>query len=553
MILSTPASLFIVAFALATFKVWQFLVIGYWKMPLAFFPATDLLGETHRRHLAWIQRHFLSTWTLPVGSIAMAFALTPWWSWEGLDPNHVLRPIILLASGSITWRAVTMDVDLSTGTWHPGCRGLMLVAWAGVWGHPAFLILLLHTGVTWLRSNYHHQHLALRVLFMFLASLGALPLAETLNAWLGYEGQANPTVPVLFLFLCVSASHYLVPGLQKLRLGPHPASWLIDNRLHHIFISAYLWGWIRFLPQKKVLGFARQIGPFDRLFQAITLGIELGSLFILFDARLCLALLVSFVALQGMIFLLSGILFWHFMVVNVVLAWSIWNLPAPLASSLFGWENGLLAAGILLLFPCRDKVWNPQRLAWWDTCFVGRVHYAVKGKSGSWYGLNNDFMCPDERIFGQSYGAFLTHEKRITKHIGETPMREQFDAIRAAGSDLSKIEEAKQRWGQDRYDPDLESVHDSHIKAFIRNFNAGHRKQVVPGWIKAPGGQWFYWSELPRFDGQEPVDELVVDYREQYFDGEHIRLVTEQRLKHFTFRSDLGASAADASEIAPKT
>ena len=72
-----------------------------------------------------------------------------------------------------------------------------------------------------------------------------------------------------------------------------------------------------------------------------------------------------------------------------------------------------------------------------------------------------------------------------------------------------------------------------YITAFFRNFNAGHRKRLVPVWLKAPGGQMFYWGELPRFSGQEPIDELVIHYREHYFDGRRVLLVTDRVVKAF--------------------
>ncbi len=174
-----------------------------------------------------------------------------------------------------------------------------------------------------------------------------------------------------------------------------------------------------------------------------------------------------------------------------------------------------------------------MQLGWWDTPFSCRVHYEVKGKSGAWYGLYNDFMCPNERIFGQLYGGFLSDEKRISKHIGETTKRNQFDALNAVGEDLSKLEQAKEELGRSYYDSKLEAVHDRHITAFFQNFNAGRRKRLVPFWLKAPGGQLFYWGQLPRFSGQEPIDELVIHYREYYFDGRRVALVTDRLVKEF--------------------
>lgn len=420
----------------------------------------------------------------------------------------------------------------------------MVLAWIGVWFHPGFLILLLHTGITWLRSNYHHQHLPIRMMLMFLACLGALPFLGVVGPLRNAPEVIDVTTPVLFLFLCLSGSHYFVPGIQKLRLGPRWYSWMLDNRLHSITMSAYLWGWLRFLPEAGVIRFVRSLRPFDRFFQIGAVAIEIGAVFILFDQWLCLGLISMFIAFQLIVAALSGILFWQWIVVNALLVWAVWSLPPDVAGLLFGFQNGLVAAAILVLLPLRGKVWAPIALGWWDTPFSGRVHYEVKGKSGTWYGLYNDFMCPNERIFGQIYGAFLSQEKRITTHIGETANRKQFDAVNAVGEDLSKLVQAKEELGENRYDSNLEAVHDRYITAFVRNFNAGYRKRLFPLWLKAPGGQLFYWGELPRFSGQEPIDEMVIHYREHYFDGRRVVRTTDRVVKEF------GASELHAEEDA---
>ena len=524
---------FIVGFALLTFNLWQFAITGYWMLPKILFPAKDIFGDAHYARLSRIKQRVKSTWTIPLCLTVLALALTPWWRWDAIDTYNLLRPIILVASGIVTWRAISMDLDLATGTSYPGCRVLIVLAWIGVWFHPGFLILVLHTGITWLRSYYHHQHLAIRIMFMFLACLGALPIISVVDLLLNTVTQYEFTTPTLFLFLCLCASHYFIPAIKKLSLGPHWYSWMLDNRLHSIAISSYLWGWVRFLPEDRVIRFVRFVRRFDRPFQIVTLTLQFSSIFILFDQSLCIALIVMFTTFNLTVAVLSGIFFWQWMVMNVLLVWAVWNLPPDVAAQLFGFQNGLVAAAILILLPLRGKVWSPVRLGWWDTPFPCRVNYEVKGRSGTWYGLYNDFMCPNERIFGQEYGAFLSDEKRINAHVGEAHKREQFDALRAVGEDLSKLEQAKQEIGSSRYDPKLEAVHDRYITAFIRNFNAGHRKRMIPAWLKAPGGQLFYWGTLPRFTGQEPIDELVVHYREHYFDGQRVVRVTDRVVKKF--------------------
>ena len=87
------------------------------------------------------------------------------------------------------------------------------------------------------------------------------------------------------------------------------------------------------------------------------------------------------------------------------------------------------------------------------------------------------------------------------------------------------------------YDADLEAVHDKYITTFIQNFNAGHKKRLFPVWLKAPGGQLFYWGRLPRFTGQKIIVELIVRYREYYYGGGELgHVVTDEVVKRYSYR-----------------
>ena len=108
--------LVIVVFALLSFNLWQLAITGYARLPSAFFPADDILGDSHYARLARIKRRFLSTWTIPLGLTVLAMVLTPWWRWGAVDAHNLLRPMILIAGGIVTWRAITMDVELAGGT-----------------------------------------------------------------------------------------------------------------------------------------------------------------------------------------------------------------------------------------------------------------------------------------------------------------------------------------------------------------------------------------------------------------------------------------------------
>lgn len=349
----TLIQIFIIVFALVTFMGWQGVTTCYLSLPGQFFLHGDIFGAAHDAYLDRVKRLFLSTWTIALGMTGVSLLLTQWWSWHSIDPGGILRPIILISSGMITWRAITLDVELATGRGYLGHRVLIVLAWVGVWFYPGFLIILIHIGVTWLRSWSHHQHMAIRLMVMFLACLGALPFAGFANTAMQVQEAAGFSVPVLFLFLCVSASHYLNPGMKKLMIGRHWYSWMRDNRLHSIAISAYLWGWLRFLPEAKVIRLVQAIRPFDVIVQVLTVVIEVGVILILFDQRLCLGMLIAHICFHLVVGTLSGILFWQFIIIDALLFWGVYSLPPQVAIDLFGFGNGVLAVVLLLLLPFR--------------------------------------------------------------------------------------------------------------------------------------------------------------------------------------------------------
>ena len=147
------------------------------------------------------------------------------------------------------------------------------------------------------------------------------------------------------------------------------------------------------------------------------------------------------------------------------------------------------------------------------------------------YALTNGFMDPHERIYGKVHGCFLTPVPAVTYHLGEVYKRDLRDAIRAAGPSLEGLEPVREQFGILPRSDVLAETHRNYLKAFFTAVNGGARKHVLPAplrFLKAPGGQIFYWAELPVFAGQEPIDKVSLVYREEYFDGRELVRLHEE-------------------------
>src|SRR5690606_16664505 len=175
----------------------------------------------------------------------------------------------------------------------------------------------------------------------------------------------------------------------------------------------------------------------------------------------------------------------------------------------------------------------PLPLGWFDTPFTQRIHWRVRGESGAWYGLYNDFMDPHERLYGKVHGCFAVPVAVFTYHLGEVWKPELRDAIRAAGPCPARLDEVRRRFGILPRNERMLERHVAYLRRFFAELARGAKKHVLPRWLrwlKAPGDQIYYWGELPAYRGQERAVEVKLLYREEYFEGSELRRLRDEEV-----------------------
>ncbi len=486
-------------------------------------------------------------WLPLAGQLVAAAGVAWFWVWSDLPSGDLLRGGALLLAGLMTWKTVTEDIDVAAGGALWKGRGLLLVATAGVAWSPIFLVPALYAYTTLFRAWRHHATLPLRLL-QALVAFGVTAAAFGAAGWPPPDAGA-----LLFFALLIQVSHYLITAFAKGLLGPHWYSWILDNRLHHLAASAYSWGWARFVPARAHRRFVRLLKTAERPLQAGAFGLEALVPLALLDPDLAVVFLVGLMVFQVFVFASSGILFWDWMVVNGGLVAAITLAPEAALAKVFGPHALVLGLALMFALPFRGKLWKPIPLGWWDTPLTQRVHWRVRGVSGRWYGLYNDFMCPHERLYGRIHGAFLVKTPLLTYHLGEVWKRELRDGIRAAQGDLTQLEPLRRRFGIVAYDAAMAAQHRTYLQTLFARLNAGARKSVLPRWLrwlKAPGGQFYYWGDLPAYRRQEPVSEVRMVYREELFDGQRFHVVQQREVDRVVVAA---GAVPDATEVAEET
>jgi hypothetical protein len=463
------------------------------------------------------------------------------WPWSSVPEGTTLRLFAFPLAALLTWKAATEDIDVASGDARVRSRLLALVSLAGLWTGPSFLVPSLFLLSRRFEGWLHHGTLPLRHLLGVAAfALLAAPAGRLAGVEVG-------VAPYVFFALTLHTSHYFITGLAKGWLGPKWYSWVTDDRLHYIAASAYSWGWARFVPEKLYRKWLDVLRVLDRPFQAAAFGLEALAPLALLAPGATVGFAAGWAVFHLVVWLASGILFWEWIAANLLLGWMVASLPGAAVAGAFGWPQLGVAVALMALLPFRQKLWKPKPLAWWDTPLTQRVRWRVEGESGEMYGLYNDFMCPHERLYGRVHGCFLIREPVFTYHLGEVFKRDLRDEIWEMEGTTGEVDRLREAYGIELHDPAMERQHVEFLRRFFRRLNQGARKHVLPRglrWLKAPGGQMFYWGELPPYRRQEPVRAVEILYREEFYDGEEFRFLREELLR----RVEIDGEEPDAED-----
>lgn len=493
----------------------------------------DISGTKLREFLQGLDRRFGSRWYPPFYLTAISLVAWPFLKWPALDATSVLRNFYLFLSAIVVWNAVSQPKDWYRNTNSKSEKIALFITWCAAYYYPGFFIAWLFIAIHLLRSWTSSQQMILRVLQMFiafLATLAAIRSAALLISW----GPVNiHSAAPLFLAIVVVASHYFISGWTKLQLPPQWTGWILKNQSHHLIASAYMWGWRSGQPIARRRRMIRWLGTGERLNQLFIVSVECAWLLALFDATFAMALCVASVLLHLNTFIKSGIFLWPSMLAQAALFAAIENITPDAREALFNGMNGILGAGILLAFPLRRKIWDPPRLALWDTPFIGRIDWTVEGMSGKVYALNSQCMGPYARFFGGSLPAFLIPRKIFHRFLGQVAALSLRDQVLATRGDRPKLEVLQEQFGMQEKRDDYVEAHDQFLLEYFINYNKGRKRPSrLPWWlVRAPDIYYYRSATDAPFLEQERVAKVMLMYREAYFDGEKVIEVRNELIK----------------------
>ncbi len=431
--------------------------------------------------------------------------------WKKFDYHVQLRLLIFLIAAIIAWKYSTYTYNYYYDQSHYIDRFILIFLALGLLYHPLFLApFLFFAGVV--INQFHYPLLT----YSWTEKLLLFDILFIINACLilrAFVKKIN-TRHLIFLGLCVIGANYFSAGIKKLEISPHLYEWVIENRMHYITAVMNYRGWLDTLDQGLVQGLIKFIKLTDIPLQLLAVILELGAILILVKRRLTILALICLPCLNFMIFLVSGLFFWEWMILNMAFLVCILSLPYKYLNKLY--QKKYVIASIALIALGR-LVFYPVKLGWWDTNIVTSFKVEQIDDQGRKYFVNPHDISGYDYTFGNGIFCYLIKQKALTCS-GAADYEITKALYDADASDISQLKEAH---GQILYDPKKERVFKEFIMRYFSNANdlKGDKKLMISK-FKAPAHIWGSMKIYSKPAYGTQIRQINVKYEELIFDDE---------------------------------
>ena len=430
-----------------------------------------------------------------------------WRKWSDCSHGRELSRFTFVIVAILAWNYSLYDYNLFYDRGHYIERTLLLVFGIGVLLRPIFLIPFLWILILIIAqfqypfgagTKYSIDYLLVQLLIVIFAWYIVFVLT-------GYS-----KINGLLVLVCILlASQYFVSGYVKWKIG-----WLQDNQIGLFASAAYARGWLSGFSPESVGGLVNLALKVNMSLKVLTLIAELGGLFVLFRRKCLGALLILWTGFHLSIFLLSGYLFWEWIVVEILLWVCFFQKKSNSYNDIFNKGNALL--GFALVFGASSWARSPQ-LTWFDT----GVDYAYKLEAvlenGETRELPPTLFSPYRHIFSFSMFEYLSESPQLAYSYGSTGQRERALILYAAKSAEDILAMEKSLPATEIDEERTEKFEDFITRFFLNLPNRLTEKRILSS-LQALPTFWTSAIDYPMSDLSE-LRSVNVVRKTSYFDG----------------------------------
>lgn len=410
-------------------------------------------------------------------------------SWNELKHGHALRWLILLAALPFLWTFVTYEYNYFIDQPHHFDRVLLIALYGLVWVHPAFIfpfLLLLHAimgqfvppfgtfsqtdkrlPLTFLMLFASYLFLRLRHHMVFQRTIGQTRLGFLVNRSVHDER--------VFVWAAAGliGGSYFVPALSKTGL-----LWPFRESLYYYIPLKYSWGWLGHLDQMLIMEGFRILKLLNPIAVWAPMLIQGAAIALMWRKRWLKLIISGFVIFHLLVFAVSGLLFWKWIVLDVAFAGFVVYTDSETVGTAFSTRTAVVVTILILLSPF---LFQTTWLGWYTMNYDRQYSVEAVSTDGEVHHVHWSKMDPYRLTFATNRFGFI-HNKRLIDRFTTRDYELVVDLRNA--NDTDDVDEITAQHGTVRHDPQRAEEFDRFLQEYFES-------------VQRHPDNGIFWSDIP--------------------------------------------------------
>lgn len=199
---------------------------------------------------------------------------------------------------------------------------------------------------------------------------------------------------------------YFIPAINKILI-----LWPFREQLQYYIPSKYLWGWLTFLDTETMLELYSVMQVLNPIAVFSTIVIETAAVFLMWRRNISIVIISSFVFLHTTIFVLSGIAFWKWIIVDIAFLLFIVLVDKSDQSNVFDQKTVIVVTLLIVFSPI---IIQTAPLGWYTNNYDARYTIETVSESGEIKDVHWSEMDPYVYTFSSSRFEYIYDGQSIS-------------------------------------------------------------------------------------------------------------------------------------------
>ena len=327
--------------------------------------------------------------------------------WESFDNPRMVKRLVMLLVGYITWWNVTLPFNHYFEQWYLLDRIILIFLMISLWFSPIVVLLVVPLNFLFFAQMTYpvgamstlHFFVLYDGIILFLCLIFAKKIVS-LFPQIATKNGVNPswTLQYLVLAYCLLTSSYLYSGIKKIVESPKGINWVFENEQYIDFQFFMEQGWLYFLSpstKNQLLETAHALNSF--ILAAILLA-QIGVIFSFANKKYFRMVVGTLICFHVGFFLLDGCSFLEWIILDAFFIY-VFTISKEFSSTAFNKNTFLSSMGLFLL---GFIIFTPPKLAWYESRSRRIFSFEVENTEGVRFKIS-----PNDLGFGNAVFAGL--------------------------------------------------------------------------------------------------------------------------------------------------